>query len=102
MFTPPKQTVNGVRFYRGSLICAVIGRVTGECTIQTSNERYIYGCLSNSIYTLTIPAENMTEYEQRSTWSCKNVFNSSYRSPEVILDIASKINFCFKSNINIY
>lgn len=102
MFTPPKETVNGVRFYRGNLVCAAIGRVTGECTVQTSNDRYTYGCLSNSIYTLTIPAQNMTEYEQRSTWSCKYVFNSSYRSPEVILDIASKIKFCFKSNIYIY
>lgn len=91
MFTPPKETVNGVKFYRGNLVCAVIRLVTGECTVQTSNDRYMYGCLSNSIYKLTIPAENMTEHEQRSTWSCKYVFNSSYRSPDAILKIASMI-----------
>lgn len=102
MFTPPNQTVNGVTFYRGNLLCAVIGLITGECTLQISNDRYKYGCLSNSIYTLTIPAQNMTEYEQRSSWSCKYVNDSSYRSSEVILDIASKIKFCFKSYLYIY
>lgn len=95
MFTPPKQTVNGVKFYRDDLVCAVIGRVTGECTVQILNDRYIYGCLSNSIYTLTIPAENMTEYEQRLTWSCKYVSNSSYRSPDAILNIASMRKILF-------
>lgn len=92
MFTPPKETANGVTFYRDNLVCAAIGRVTGECTVQTSNDRYIYGCLSNSIYTLTIPAQNMTEYEQRSTWSCKYVSNSSYRSPDAILNIAIEVH----------
>lgn len=91
MFTPSKQTVNAVRFYRGNLVCAAIGLVTGKCTVQILNDRYTYGCLSNSIYTLTIPAQNMAEYEQRSTWSCKYVSNSSYRSPDAILKIASMI-----------
>lgn len=97
MFTPSKETANGVTFYRDNLICSAIGRVIGECTVQTSNDRYIYGCLSNSIYTLTIPAQNMTEYEQRSTWSCKYVSNSSYRSPDVILNITS-MRKCFVLN----
>lgn len=92
MFTPPKQTVNAVRFYRGNLVCAAIGLVTGKCTVQILNDRYTYGCLSNSIYTLTIPAQNMAEYEQRSTWSCKYVSNSSYRSPDAILKIAIEVH----------
>lgn len=50
--------------------------------------------MGENIYTLTIPAQNMAEYEQRSTWSCKYVSNSSYRSPDAILKIASMIKNC--------
>lgn len=42
------------------------------------------------VYTLTIPAENMTEMEQGSMWRCGYVGNSSYRSSDVMLKIASK------------
>lgn len=52
MFTPPKQTVNGVKFYRDDLVCAVIGRVTGECTVQILNDRYIYMDVCQTLYTL--------------------------------------------------
>ena len=40
---------------------------------------------------LTIPAENMTEYEQGSVWMCQYPGDSSFRSPNVTLEIASKI-----------
>lgn len=38
----------------------------------------------------------MTEYEQGSAWICEYVVNSIYRSPVVVLKIASKIALVLK------
>lgn len=97
MFIPPEQTINAVKFHRDNFTCAAIGQIKGICTVQTANDIYRYECLSEYMYTLTIPAQNMTEYEQGSAWSCEYVVNSMYRSPVVILSIASKITFSFKT-----
>lgn len=84
---------SAIKFYRNEdNLCVVLYQVNDKCTNQSANPRYTYGCSSESTYTLTIPAENMTEYEQNSKWRCEYVFNSSYRSPNMILKIASKIN----------
>lgn len=48
-----------------------------------------------SSYTLTIPAENMTEYEQGSVWGCYYPADDSYKSPDVVLNIASKIKITY-------
>ncbi|XP_034303603.2 neural cell adhesion molecule 1-like isoform X2 [Magallana gigas] len=89
MFVPTEQTFKGVKFYRNNVLCVVIGYVNSKCAIQSANPNYTYRCLSDYVYTLTIPAENMTEYEQGSLWRCEYVLNSSYRSSDVIIKIAS-------------
>ncbi|XP_052691740.1 synaptogenesis protein syg-2-like [Crassostrea angulata] len=88
MFVPPEQTVNAVKFYRNNILCGLIGYLNNDCVNQSANPRYTYACLSDYVYTLTIPAENMTEYEQGSLWRCEYVVNSSYRSSDVIIKIA--------------
>lgn len=91
MFVLPGQTTNAVIFFRNNFVCGVIGYRNNVCVNQSVNPRYTYGCLSDYAYTLTIPTDNMTEYEQGSMWSCENVFNSNYRSSKAILNIAGKI-----------
>ncbi|XP_078310222.1 uncharacterized protein LOC111134632 isoform X2 [Crassostrea virginica] len=89
MFIPTGQTINGVTFYRNNIFCGSVGLVTDlECKILSPNPRYKYGCLSEFSYTLTIPAENMTEYEQGSVWRCIYFGSSIFRSPDVTLAIA--------------
>lgn len=91
MFVPPGQSVNAVKFYRNQILCVAIGHLNNECLTQSAHPKYIYRCLSDNMYTLTIPAKNMTVYEQGSTWRCQYVVNYSFRSTDVILKIASKI-----------
>lgn len=94
MFVPPGNTINAVRFYRNSVVCVVIGyrNLDNTCLYYSLNPRYTYACLSDDVFTLTIPAENMTEMEQGSMWRCQN--NHNYKSSEAILNIASKILMC--------
>lgn len=102
VFVPPEQTVKAVNFYRNNISCALIGYVNNDCVIHSANPNYTYRCLSDYVYTLTIPAESMTEYEQGSLWRCEYVVNSSYRSSDVIIKIASKIYFICIYIINTY
>lgn len=90
MFVPPNQTAKAVQFYRNNNLVGTIGHINNECISQSANTKYTYECLSDYVYTLTIPAENMTEMEQGSMWRCGYVVNSSYRSSDVMLKIASK------------
>lgn len=91
MLKPLEISTNYVLIKRNSISCAGIGYVSGSCRIHSNNPRYTYGCLSENAYTLTIPADNMTEYEQNSQWHCESIANSSYRSPSIILNIAGTI-----------
>lgn len=91
MYVPPGESLNAVSFYRNQAVCAVIGHKDKKCLYQSYNSRYIYRCQSEYVYTLTIPAQNMTILEQGSMWICRYVVDSSYRSTDVILKIASKI-----------
>lgn len=91
MFVPPDQTAYGVYFYRNNNINALVGMQGSRCIIQNADPRYSFQCLTRNIFLLTIPAENVTEIEQKSTWRCEYVFNASYRSHDAILYIASKI-----------
>ena len=59
------------------------------------NPRYTFACVSEYSYTLTIPAENMTEYEQGSVWGCYYPADGSYKSPDVVLNIASRIKITY-------
>lgn len=91
MLKPLEISTNYVLIKRNSILCAGIGYVSGRCLINSDNPRYTYGCLSENAYTLTIPADNMTDYEQNSQWHCESIANSSYRSPRIILNIAGTI-----------
>lgn len=73
------------------MLCVGIGYGDNGCIITSSNPRYTYGCFSENVYTLTIPADNMTEYEQNSQWHCQSIANASYRSSSTKLKIASTI-----------
>lgn len=92
MFLPPMQSINSIKFFRDSKLCVALVKKGSECTNQTANPKYLYRCLTDSKYTLTIPAENMTEEEQHSKWRCEYTFVASFKSREEILDIKSKLN----------
>lgn len=91
MFIPAGRTVSVVRFYRNNIQCGTVGLTNTGCITENPNPRYIINCSSKFTYMLTIPAENMTEYEQGSVWMCQYPGDSSFRSPNVTLEIASKI-----------
>ena len=93
MFVPTGQTGNGILFFRNGLLCAQIGVIGGNCKTLALNPRYVFECQQDNQhrYTLTIPAENMTESEQSSVWQCR-YFDESVWSPMETLIIASKIN----------
>lgn len=40
-----------------------------------------------NVFSITIPGENMTEYKRESTWRSEYIFNASYRSSDVIINI---------------
>lgn len=101
MFIPLGQTINAVTFHRDNYTCATIAQIRGNCIVLDANDRYRYDCSSEFIYTLTIPAQNMTEYEQGSAWRCEYVSTSMYRSNVVILYIASKIHKTFNFKLKI-
>uniref|UniRef100_A0A8W8LC41 Hemicentin-1 n=1 Tax=Magallana gigas TaxID=29159 RepID=A0A8W8LC41_MAGGI len=92
MYVPPGESVNAVSFYRNQAVCAVIGHKDKKCLYQSENSRHIYRCQSEYVYTLTIPAQNMTILEQGSMWICRYVVDSSYRSTDVILKIAIDVH----------
>lgn len=100
MFLPPNQTEYGVKFYRNGTFVSLIGHTDSGCVHQSLNTRYIYGCISKLVFTLTIPAENMTDFEQESIWRCDYVQPINYTSLDVTLYIASKLyhilDFCIK------
>lgn len=89
MFLPPNRTINVVIFKRNGTKCVTIGFNNGNCGTEIVNTRYAYRC-DHPRYKLTIPAENMTEYEQNSVWSCYYAGDGSFRSPNKTLKIASK------------
>lgn len=94
MYIPTGETNNAISFLRNGDLLAVTGYKNNQCTKQATILRYTYGCLSNSTYTVTIPAEHMTVAEQKSMWRCEYFYNASYRSPSVSLSIRSKICHC--------
>lgn len=92
MNIPNGTYVNAVKFYRSDRVCAIIGYIKDKCYLEIYNDRYRYECLPESMhqYTLTLPAENMTEFEQSVIWYCESA-DGSYASPKVSLRIASKL-----------
>ena len=46
-------------------------------------------------YALTIPAENMTEYAEGFVWGCFYPGDGSFKSPDIVLYIACKMNLIY-------
>nr|XP_022339540.1 uncharacterized protein LOC111134632 isoform X4 [Crassostrea virginica] len=92
IFIPPGRTMSAVAFYRNSVLCAVVGNLNNKCVTDISNNRYMYGCSSAISYTLTIPAENMTKYEQGSVWKCVYFGDSRFKSLDVTLITAVDVH----------
>ena len=100
MFVPPDRTLNAVIFLRNSASCAVVGHKNETCLYEIYNSIFTCGCSSTFSYTLTIPAEKMTENEQGSVWMCEYFGDGKFRSPEVTLHLAGtyhlkRCNHCF-------
>lgn len=88
---PPVETTTAVFFYRNNAICGGVRTINNACDLtKDQNPRYILSCLSELRYTLTIPVENMTEFEQNSSWKCRHATEISLQSNDVVLTIASK------------
>ncbi|XP_056011997.1 uncharacterized protein LOC130052059 [Ostrea edulis] len=65
----PNDTVPGVKFFRNEKDVGGAAEISG-CQLAATNTRYSVGCISETEYTLTIPSQNMAEYEQNSLWRC--------------------------------
>ena len=93
MFVPVGQTLNSIVFLRNAQLCGQIGVIEGKCQTFALNPRYIFECKQDNqhVFTLTIPAENMTEYEQSSVWQCQYYGTATVSSPLETLTIASMI-----------
>ncbi|XP_052691152.1 kin of IRRE-like protein 1 [Crassostrea angulata] len=93
MFVPPGYTSNAVKFFRDNKLCVVIANTNAACATQSDNCEYSYKCVSESMFSLTIPAENMTEYENGSKWRCDYVVNvAGNASPQIVLNIAIDVH----------
>ena len=95
MFVPSGMTGNAVFFQRNGTDCGLLLHNENGCLKFDLNPRYTFACVSEYSYALTIPAENMTEYEEGSVWGCSYPGDGSYKSPDVVLNIASKMNLIY-------
>ncbi|XP_065933049.1 neural cell adhesion molecule 1-A isoform X3 [Magallana gigas] len=99
---PKEISTNYVLFKRNAItVCAGIGYINGVCRIDSYISNYTYKCLSENIYSLKIPADNMTKDENNSQWHCESIANSSYRSSTILLKIANPpvVNTLFQQDI---
>ena len=87
MFVPPGEATKGVRFFRNNVLCAIVEHTNGTCSNGIQNTRYTYGCASPFSYILTIPAENMTEYEEGSMWMCQYSFDLGVRFRSLVVTL---------------
>lgn len=87
---PPGDTLSIVKFYRNNVLCVLIGSTSSGCVTQSALPRYSYNCVSDRVYSLTIPAESMTEFEQGSIWGCEYHNKPLFKSPDITLRIAGK------------
>lgn len=90
MFLPPNGTTLFVKFYRNNVLSVLIGSGSSGCVNQSALPKYSYACVSDHVYTLTIPPQSMTEVEQGSIWRCEYHDKPLYKSPDITLRIAGK------------
>lgn len=91
MILPPGDTVSFVKFYRSNVLIVLIGSTSSGCVTQSALPNYNYNCVSDFVYSLTIPAESMTEVEQGSIWRCEYHDKPLYKSPDITLRIAGRL-----------
>lgn len=92
MILPPGDTVSIVTFYRSNVLIVLIGSTSSGCVTQSALPMYNYTtCVSDFVYSLTIPAESMTEVEQGSIWRCEYYNKPLYKSPDITLRIAGRL-----------
>ncbi|XP_056011993.1 titin-like isoform X2 [Ostrea edulis] len=89
----PNDTVPGVKFYRNEKDVGGVAEISG-CQLADTNTRYSFGCTSETEYTLTIPSQNMTEYEQNSVWRCgfydrQTAYSSVQKRLIIAIDVSS-------------
>lgn len=85
----PSGNVPAVKFAKNNNIVGTVGYQNSRC-IDNHASDYIFGCLSETKFTLTIPAT--TESEQNSVWRCEYANNQIFRSGNVTLTVSSKKN----------
>lgn len=96
MFLPPGGTLSTVKFYRNYILCVSMGSTSSGCVIQNALPRYNYNCVSDLVYSLTIPAESMTEFEYDSFWKCEYYHEPLYKSPNIHIKFAGKSHQYFR------
>ena len=88
MSIPSDQIINAVTFYRNNNRVGTVGRFpNGTCVLVSLHPRYDYQCDTDHTFSLIIPANNMTEYENNSMWQCEYI-GGGYRSSNQLLKIA--------------
>lgn len=90
MFLLPGDTVSFVKFYRNNVLSVLIGSTSSGCATQSELPRYNYTCVSDSVFSLTIPSGSMTKVEQGSIWRCEYYNKPLYKSHDITLKIAGK------------
>lgn len=85
----PSGSVTAVKFSKNNNIVGSVGYIGSKCTKNSASD-YMFGCLSETKFTLTIPAT--TESEQNSVWRCEYANDPSLRSGNVTLTVSSKKN----------
>ena len=89
MTIPPGQIIDAVTFTRNGIPVGLVGRFSnGTCASFDTHPRYNYRCESDNVFSLIIPADNMTEYENNSVWQCIYFGDGRYRSLDQLLKIA--------------
>ena len=89
MSIPPNHTINTVSFYRNNTHVGSVARLTnGICATYSLHPRYDYRCVTDHVFSLIIPGDNMTEYENNSFWHCQYYGVGHYRSSNQLLKIA--------------
>ena len=90
MFIPKGQTLNLVKFIRNDVFVGNIGRTSGNCSVTSLDSRYDYKCVTDRVYSLIIPAQNMTKYENNSRWRCEYFGDAKLKSLDASLKIGGK------------
>lgn len=91
MILPPDSEVDSVTFRRYQKTACVVGYVKSKCLALSEINGYKCECITRQSFNLTIPAENMTKFEQNSSWRCEHTviadYQSAYHSLIIAIDI---------------